>query len=83
MNNIVFYQKRNGEIFLRPRKSVIGLRVGEETSMGWKVLNILYECGGNYYTYLDYCKTLRGKLEKRKRKKRFIRYLIRQLNRMI
>ena len=50
--------------------------------MGWKVLNILYEYDGNYYTYLDYCKAIRGKLEKKKKKKRLIRYLIRQLNKM-
>ncbi len=83
MNNIVFYQKRNGIIFIRPRKSVIGLEIGKETSMGWKVLNIHYLYEGNYYTYLDYRKAVRGKQIKHRQRKRFIKFMIKQLNKLV
>lgn len=80
---MITYQKSNGEILLRPRKTLLGLRVGDETSMGWKVLNIHYLFEGNYYTYLDYCKVVRGQELKKKRQKRFLKYLIRQLNKLV
>lgn len=80
MDHIVTYQKRNGDILLRPRKSLLGLRIGDETSMGWKVLNIHYLYDGNYYTYNDYCRAFRNK---KKPKKRFLKYIIRQLNKLV
>ena len=82
MEYIVTYRKNNGNIILRPRTCLYNLQIGDETSMGWKVLNIHYYYEGNYYTYLDYCKVVRGKQLKKKKDKRFIRYLIRQLNKI-
>lgn len=83
MDYLITYQKSNGDIFVRARKTLYGLSIGDETSMGWKVLNIHYFYEGNYYTHLDYCNVVRGHQMKRQKKKRFIKYLIRQLNRMI
>ena len=82
MDYIVTYRKNNGNIILRPRNSLSGMQIGDETSMGWTVLNIHYLYDGNYYTYLDYCKVVRGHQVRKQKKKRFIKYLIRQLNKM-
>lgn len=59
MSCIITYQKENGEIFYRPRKTEGGLRVGDETSMGWKVLDIHYKYGDIYYCYNDFYKMIR------------------------
>lgn len=83
MEYMITYQKHNGDILLRPRKTLYDLRVGDETSMGWKVLNIHYLYEGNYYTYLDYCKLIRGKQIKRKKEKKILKFVIKQLNKLI
>ena len=80
---MITYQKSNGDILLRPRKTLYDLRVGDTTSMGWKVLNIHYCYEGNYYTYLDYCRVIRGQQIRKKKEKKFIKYLIKQLNKLI
>ena len=82
MDYVVTYQKRNGDIILRPRKTLYGMRVGDITSMGWKVLNIHYNYEGNYYTYHDYCSMVRNHQLKKRNKKRFLKYIIRQLNKL-
>ena len=83
MNYMITYQKTNGDIILRPRKSIYNLKVGDETSMGWKVLNIHYNYDGNFYTYLDYCRVVRGNQQKRKKQHRIIKYLIKQLQKRV
>lgn len=83
MNFIITYQKSNGVIFTRNRTTLYNLSIGDETSMGWKVLNIHYLYEGNYYTYLDYCKVVRNQQLKKKRNKRFLKYVIKQLNKFV
>ena len=78
---MVTYIKSNGRLFTRIVKSAYGLRVGDTTSMGWQVVSIHYKYEGNYYTYPDYCKMIRGKQIKKKEHKLF-RYLIRQLQKI-
>lgn len=46
----ITYQKRDGSIIKRYRNTTLPYKVGETTSMGWKVLNIEYEYNGEYYT---------------------------------
>lgn len=79
MDFMITYQKRNGDILLRPRKSLYNLRVGDTTGMGWTVLNIHYLYEGNYYTYIDYCRIIRNQQLKKKKKHKLIKYMIRQL----
>ena len=50
----VTYQKRDGCILQRIRNTVLPYKVGETTSMGWKVLNIEYEYKGKYYPEYKY-----------------------------
>jgi hypothetical protein len=54
----VTYQKRNGVIFKRLRDTTPPYRVGEETSMGWKVLNIEYEYNNKFYPSYEYYKLI-------------------------
>lgn len=52
----ITYQKRNGDLINRIRKTYPSFRVGDTTSMGWKVIEILYRFNGKYYSYSEYCK---------------------------
>ena len=45
----ITYQKNNGEIIQRIRNTLTTYRVGDTTSMGWKVLNIEYRYKDKYY----------------------------------
>ena len=66
----VTFQKRNGEIFKRVRKTMLDYRVGEETSMGWKVLDVKYGYKGNWYSSLEYDVLITKAVNKIKLKKR-------------
>lgn len=50
----VTYQKRDGSIIHRLRSTSLPYSIGEETSMGWKVLNIEYNYNGKYYSKNEY-----------------------------
>ena len=79
----VTYLKKDGTTIKRNRNTMLPYKVGDTTSMGWKVLNIHYLYEGNYYTYLDYKRIIRGKQLKKKREKKLLKYLIRQLNKLV
>jgi len=52
---VITFQKNNGDIIMRPRFGTYGLEIGDETSMGWKVIDIHYQFyDGNYYHKDDY-----------------------------
>lgn len=70
MHCIIVYQKNNGKIFVRTYNQDRGKKIGDETSMGWKVLNVLYEFDGNYYQYHKYMRLLRNKFKKQANKKK-------------
>lgn len=77
MHCIIIYQKNDGIIFVRTYKYDYGRKVGDETSMGWKILNVLYEYEGNYYQHDKYIRIIRKNTEKQHDKKR-IRKAIRK-----
>jgi len=82
MGYIVTYQKTNGEIFVRPYNHSafsLGKRVGDETSMGWKVLDIHYKHGDNYYCYEDFIRIF-NKEVKEKHNKKLIKYILKKLS---
>lgn len=63
---VITFQKENGDIIMRPRFSTYGLKIGDETSMGWKVLDIHYQYyDGNYYHKDDYLEKLKEKRKER------------------
>lgn len=64
---LITYQKRNGTIFQRIRNTYLPYRVGDTTSMGWKVLDIKYKYGNKYYSSMEYDRLIdkRWKREKK------------------
>ena len=76
---VITFQKSNGDIIMRPRMGTYGLCIGDETSMGWKVLDIHYKfVDGNYYHENEYSrKVLESKKKKDPLKKRIADYLMR------
>lgn len=78
---MITYLKSNGKLLTRIVKSTYNLRVGDMTPMGWKVISIHYNYDGNYYTYPDYCRIIKGKQLKKKEHK-VVRYLIKQLQKI-
>lgn len=50
----ITYQKRDGSIIQRYRNTMLPYKIGDETSMGWKVLNIEYEYNNKYYPEYEY-----------------------------
>ena len=54
----VTYQKNNGCIFKRQRNTTLPYKIGDTTSMGWKVLNIEYEYNNKFYSEYNYNKLL-------------------------
>lgn len=65
----VTYQKRNGSIIRRLRNTLLPYKIGDITSMGWKVLNIEYEYNNKYYTYYEYSKLINKQHQKQQKKK--------------
>ena len=47
---LITYQKSNGDVFCRIRNTIPQYKIGGETSMGWKVLDIKYRFKDTYYT---------------------------------
>ena len=83
----ITYQKRNGIVFKRLRDTTPPYRVGEETSMGWKILNIEYEYNNKFYPSYEYYKLIeknKQKIIKRiQLKKKCKKVLISLLNSLI
>lgn len=52
----ITYQKRNGDIIERDITGFTTHRVGEVTSMGWKIIDIKHKYKGKYYSLNKYDK---------------------------
>jgi hypothetical protein len=82
MKCIITYQKENGDILIRPVVSTYGRKLGDTTSMGWKVLDIHYEHNGNYYCYDDFMRVFDVQIRE-KRNKRLLKYIAKKLNKYV
>lgn len=73
----ITYQKKDGCIFQRYRNTSLPYKIGDITSMGWKVLNIEYEYHNKYYTESEFNKlVLKNKenfFKKKEKKEHFIK----------
>ena len=58
---LVIYQKSSGELIYRTRTSRPNYKVGDRTSMGWKVIDIKNLYKGNIITSYTYRKQLARK----------------------
>lgn len=63
----ITYQKKDGSVMQRFRNTTLPYKIGDETSMGWKVLNIEYEYNNKYYPEYKY------NIIKQKRKKAYFK----------
>jgi len=84
VNCIVTYQKSNGEIFIRPYDHscfAMSKRVGDETSMGWTIIDIHYKYKNNYYCFDDFIKLFNREV-KEKLNKKMLKFVIRKLNKL-
>ena len=72
----ITYQKRDGSIMQRIRNTTLPYKIGEITSMGWKVLNIEYEYKNKYYTYYEYNKLIHKNKQRYMKKKHFKEQLL-------
>ena len=63
----ITFQKRNGEIFQRLRRTLSPYRIGEVNSYGWKVLDIRYKYKGKFYSQLEYDKLIDKRIKRYKR----------------
>lgn len=50
----ITYKKNDGCIMQRYRNTILPYKIGDTTSMGWKVLNIEYEYKNKYYPEHEY-----------------------------
>lgn len=69
----ITYQKRNGEIIERTRTTGLPYRIGDTTSMGWKVLDIQYLYNGKYYHSGEYEEKVNKAFERERKKTQFKR----------
>ena len=60
----IIYQKRNGEIIERIRNTYCPYRVGDTTSMGWKVVDILYPYKNKYYHSGEYSRLINKEIKR-------------------
>ena len=63
----ITYQKRDGSTIQRVRKTMLPYKIGDMTSMKWKVLNIEYEYKNKYYSEKEYYALLQNQKQKRVR----------------
>ena len=54
-------------------------KIGEITSMGWKVLNIEYEYNNKYYSKYDYNKIIYNNKQKSNKRKRVIELCVKEI----
>ena len=79
----VTYQKRDGSIMQRLRSTTPPYRIGDSTSMGWKVLNIEYEYKGKYYSEFEYYKMIEKNKQLFVKKKQIKSIVFRELKTLL
>ena len=72
----ITYQKNDGSIIYRLRKTMIPYDIGDTTSMGWKVLNIEYKYKDKYYQEYQYYMLISKDRERYKRKQQIKNFCI-------
>ena len=68
---LIYYQKRNGDIFTRIRNTLPHCGLGNYMPMGWKVLDIKYNFCGQYLSPYEYHCKVKEYCERKKKMKKF------------
>ena len=79
----VTYQKRDGSIIQRLRNTLLPYKIGDTTSMGWKVLDIEYEYKNKYYSEHEYYSLIHSNMKKSIKKKQTIETCINEFKKII
>lgn len=79
----ITYQKQDGCIFQRQRNTTLPYRIGETTSMGWKVLSIEYKFKDKYYPENKYNMLIQKEKKSSVKKKQTIELFRRELKTLI
>ncbi len=79
----ITYQKRDGCVMERFRSTIPPYKIGDSTSMGWKVLNIEYEYNGNYYSEYDYNKLIQKAKETSIKRKHLREKIVKELKTLL
>lgn len=75
----VTYQKRDGSILERYRNTAPPYRIGDYTSMGWKLLNIEYCYKDKLYTEIEYYKMIEKRKQNYLKKKQIIEIIVKHI----
>lgn len=59
---LVTYKNRNGEVFCKVRNTCPNYNIGDETSMGWTLIDIKYWFKNGYYSSSD-CYVMKRKIK--------------------
>lgn len=70
------FLKGNGDIIERIRKTLPDYRIGEITSMGWKVLDIKYRYKNKWYSSIEYDRLINAAWTKTKKRIKLKKNLI-------
>lgn len=79
----ITYQKRDGTIFQRLRETYLPHKVGETTSMGWKVLAIKYQDKDKFYTEYEYSKLIYIRKKRNMKKKHIKKVCLNELKTLL
>ena len=79
----ITYQKKDGGIIQRFRNTALPYKVGDTTSMGWKVLNIKYEYNDKYYSEREYCSLLNKNKKKVIKKKENLKLFKKEIKKFL
>lgn len=79
----ITYQKKDGCIIQRLRNTMLPYKVGETTSMGWKVLSIEYEYKNKYYSAYNYNKIINKEKQVFLKRKHIAELIVRKLGALL
>lgn len=74
----VTYQKRNGSLIQRIRNTMVPYKIGETTSMGWKVINIEFRYDNAFYSEQDYYRIIQRNKKRHIRKQQIKKTIIKE-----
>lgn len=79
----ITYQKQDGCIIQRQRKTMLPYKIGDTTSMGWKVLNIEFEYKNKFYSEYNYNMLIQNNRKASAKKKETLKLCTREFKTFI
>ena len=75
----ITYQKNDGCIIQRTRNTMLPYKIGDTTSMGWKVLNIECKYKDQYYPLYKYSILIEKEKQQQLKKKKTIELFLNEI----